>query len=171
MMYMEITLLPKSSLKIKGKNASFVVDPKDSTLYSAAFLLEKESAVGSENEDMVVLDGPGEYEVGGVKMTGSRSEAGVNYSLSLDGVDIVFGKISSLEKMHTKLKEHNIVVALCDEVVSPSFLTALSSSALVLYGEKAAEVAQTFGEVVKKMPKYVTTKDKLPLEMETIVLE
>jgi hypothetical protein len=43
---------------------------------------------------------------------------------------------------------------------------------IIFYGEKAAEIAQTFGkETVKQMAKYSTTKDKLPQEVETIVLE
>jgi hypothetical protein len=167
---MEISILPKSSLKIKGKNASFVIDPKDSTLYNAAILLGNSSSENA-NEEMVVFNGPGEYEVGGIKISGVRSEMGVNYSLSVDGVDIALGRISSLEKLHTKMKEHNIVVALCDEVISASFLTSLSSNTIILYGEKAVEVAQVFGETVKKQPKYSTTKDKLPLEVETVVLE
>mgnify|MGYP001557968788 CR=1 FL=1 len=168
---MEIALLPKSSLKIKGKNATFIVDPKDSALYTAALLVGSTSSDGV-NEEMVVLDGPGDYEVGGVKISAVRSDAGVNYSLNVDGVDIVLGRITSLEKLHSKMKEHNIVVALCDEsAASASFLTALSSNAVLLYGEKAAETAQIFGETVKKASKYSTTKDKLPLEVETVVLE
>lgn len=170
MMYMEIALLPKSALKIKGKNASFVVNPHDGTVYNAALLIGK-SAQANTSEEMVVIDGPGEFEVGGVKMSGVRSDGEVFYSLTVDSVGIVVGSINALEKMHQKMKEHNIVVVLCDEVTNASFLTSLSSNAIIFYGEKAAEIAQTFGKETKQMAKYSTTKDKLPLEMETVVLE
>jgi hypothetical protein len=107
MKYMEIALLPKSSLKIKAKNATFVVDPHDTTQYSAGILLGK-SGVNIGEFEMVILDGPGEYEVGGVKMTGIKSDGSSVYSLNVDGVDVVLGRVASLEKVQNKLKEHNI---------------------------------------------------------------
>lgn len=171
MKYMEIALLPKSALKIKSKNATFVVDPQDATQYNAGILLGKSGAEVTEHE-MVILDGPGEYEVGGVKMTGIKGDGSSVYSMYIDGLDVVLGRISSLEKVQNKLKEHNILVVLCDEAKNASFLTALASNTIILYGEKAGEIAQTFGkETVKQMAKYSTTKDKLPQEVETIVLE
>ncbi len=169
--YMEIAILPKTSLRIKGKNASFVVDPEDGSAYDAAFLLGKTQEQVKAGE-AVVIDGPGEYEVGGVKMTGTRGDGSVFYSLKIDGIDLVFGTLSALDSMHQKMKEHNIVVVFCDELKNSSFLTSLASNVIIFYGEKAQEAAQTFGkETVNKTPKYTTTKDKLPQEVETVVLE
>lgn len=171
MSYMEIAFLPQNSLKIKGKTSAFVVDPAEKNAFNAVLLLNKSLDEIKLDEEVVVIGGPGEYEVGGVKLTGVRSEADVFYSLNVEGVDVVVGKLSTLDKMQHKLKEHNIVVALCNEEANASFLTSLTSNVVIFYGEKAKEVAQGFGrENIQHLPKYTTTKEKLPQEVETVVL-
>ncbi len=73
--------------------------------------------------------------------------------------------------MHQKLKEHNIVIVDCYDVGSATFITSLAQNVVIFYGEKASEVASSFGkENVKQMNKYSSTKDKLPAEVETVLL-
>jgi hypothetical protein len=170
--YMEIAVLPKAALRIKGKNASFIIDPEDGKDYNASILVGKASDPSKSSSDEVIIEGPGEYEIGGVKITGTRSNSAVIYSLKIDGIDVVLGKLSSLDAMHQKMKEHNIVVVLCNETGDASFLTSLTSNSVIFYGEKGLEIAQSIGkENLQKMSKYTTAKDKLPQEVETIVLE
>lgn len=171
MRYMEIALLSTSSLRIKDKVVSFVVDPTDKTFYNAALLVEENILDVQTPEETVIINGPGEYEVGGVKMVGYRAENNALYSLSIAGVDVLLGNIKAMEKMQNKVKEHNIVIALCNEVSNASFLTALTTNVLMFYGEKAAEVSQSLSkENINTTSKYTTTKDKLPQEVETVVL-
>lgn len=171
MMYMEITFLPPNSLKIKGKTATFIADPKEKNGFNAALLLDTAATDVKVDEDVVIVSGPGDYEIGGVKLTGTRSETGVLYSLNIDGVDLILGKLSSLEKMQQKLKEHNIVIAFCAESSNAAFMTALASNVVIFYGGQAKEVAQGLGrENIQHLPKYSTTREKLPQEVETIVL-
>lgn len=169
---MEIALLPKNALKIKGKNAVLMVDPQEKHEANAAlvFSLPKDdiNPAGSE----VVISGPGEYEVGGVKITGIRSENDLAYSMSVDSVSVLLGKASTLEKQQTKLKEANILVVNCDNVTDASFLTTLVTNVVLLYGEKAKEVGKSIGgESVEHLSKYSGTIDKLPTEVVTVVLE
>lgn len=169
--YMEISVLPKSSLRIKGKHTTFAVDPQDKASYLVSLLLDKSAQELNLPDETVVIKGPGEYEMGGVKMTGTRSESGILYSLSVDGVDILIGRLPALDKMQHKLKEHNVVVALCNEQAPASFLTSLAANSILFYGDKAKEISQSFGvESVKQMTKYQTTRDKLPAEVETVLL-
>jgi len=169
--YMEIAILSKSSLRIKSKQASIVVDPQDKSNILPTVLLGINPKEATVAEAPVVINGPGEYETGGIKITGTRSEADMVYSIRADYVDILLGKMHSLDKMQHKLKEYNIVVVLCDSVISASFLTALASNVIMLYGEKAEETAQAFGkDNIKTMSKYSATIDKLPPEVETILL-
>lgn len=167
--YMEIALLQKSSLKIKGKYASFVVNPSDATSANAVLFLRPDA--NYQSDEAVILDGAGEYEIGGVKITGQRNDKGILYSLSIDGMDVLVGTITMLSSMHQKLKEHNQVIVLCDEVGDASFLTALAVNAVIFYGEHAQEVAQGFEkEKLQQMNKYSVSLGKLPTEMETILL-
>jgi hypothetical protein len=169
---MEIALLSPTSLRIKSKSATLCVDQSDKATYDADLLVTKTLAEVTPNDETVILSGPGEYEIGGTKITGLRSEQDMLYTLKVDGVDIALGKIDALNKMQHKLKENNIIIVLCDVVESAAFLTSLASNVVMLYGEKAAEIAGTFGKAqVKTLTKYSSTKDKLPTEVETVLLQ
>lgn len=166
---MEITLLPKSALRIKGKTSSFVVNPQEAVQANAYFLLDPKAVFVTD--EAVVLNGPGEFEIGGVKITGLRNEKSVLYTMNVDGMEVLVGTITLLSALHAKLKENNIVIVNCDEVTDATFLTALAVNAVLFYGEKAEEVAQTFEkEKLKKMNKYAASLGKLSAEMETILL-
>lgn len=169
---MEIAILAKNSLRIKGKHASLVVDPQEKTMANAALVLNRSLDQLNIQEEAVVIDGPGEYEIGGVKMSGMRNEGEILYDLNVDGVEILLGKLTSLEKQQHKLKEQNIVVAYVDSIAPSSFITSLASNVVIFYGEHAKEVASTFGKGnVVAMQKYSGTVEKLPQEVETIILE
>ena len=169
--YMEIALLPKSGLRIKGKQAVLAIDSQDKAVYPAVLLMNKTSEEVNKTDETVVIAGTGEYEVGGIKMSGIRVEGSTIYSMTVDGVSILLGNLNSLEKIHAKLQDHHIIVVNCNEVGNTSFITALVENVIIFSGEKAAEVVQGFGkEGVKNMNKYTVTKDKLPAEVETILL-
>jgi hypothetical protein len=172
MVYMEIAIIPQASLRIKGKQMTLGVDQVDKTNSRGTIILHANPKDLKQIEDNVIINGAGEYEVGGIKINGTRSGQHVVYGMNVDGVEILIGKISALDSMQHKLKEHHIVVSLCDEIVTASFLTSLASNVVIFYGPKAAEISQAFGkDTVKPMPKYQTTKDKLPAEVETVILE
>jgi len=168
---MEIALLQKSGLRIKGKQATVAIDPQDKSFYEAVLTIEKSPEEIAKQENSIIISGTGEFEIGGIKMTGVQSETGMLYSLGVDGVDILVGKLDSLDKMQHKLKEHNIVVVDCNAEGSATFITSLTENVVIFYGEKAKEVVASFGkENVKELNKYSSTKDKLPAEVETIIL-
>jgi hypothetical protein len=170
---MEIAIVPQAALRIKGKQMTLGIDQVDKNNSRGTIVLHANPKdLKQPSEDHVLIDGAGEYEVGGIKITGTRNGQQVLYRMNVDGVEILVGKISTLDAMQHKLKEHDIVVALCDQTVAATFLTSLASNVVIFYGEKAGEISQAFGtETVKHMPKYQTTKDKLPTEVETVILE
>lgn len=171
-MYMEIALLPKNSLKIKSKRSFFVVDPAEKSGYNGAIVLNKTPEEVNLQPDTVVISGPGEYEIGGVKISGARSETDIIYNLNVDGVEILLGKLSSLEKQQHKLKEQDIVVVYVDSMTNASFVTSLASSVVIFYGEQASALVAKFGKGnVATMQKYSGAAGKLPQEVETVILE
>lgn len=166
---MEIALLPKSVLRLKGKTATFALNPQTTVAANAILMFNP----GAENnsEDAVVLNGAGEYEIGGVKITGLRNEKSVLYSMNVDGLEVVAGSIALLSQLQHKLKEHNIVVVNCDEITDASFLTSLAVNAVLFCGENASVVAQGFEkEKLQTTNKYTASLGKLPAEIETILL-
>jgi hypothetical protein len=169
MRYMEIALLPKSVLRLKGKTATFMINPQ--TTVSANAVLMFEPGAENHSEEAVVLNGAGEYEIGGVKITGLGNEKSVLYSMNIDGLEVITGSIALLSQMQHKLKEHNVVVVNCDETTDAAFLTTLAINAVLFCGEKAVEVAQGFEkEKLQKTSKYSASLGKLPPEMETVLL-
>jgi len=169
MRYMEIAFLPKSVLRLKGKTATFAINPHSTVAANAVLMLEP--GAQNDSEETVVLNGAGEYEIGGVKITGLRNEKSVLYSMNIDGLEIVVGSIALLSALQHKLKEHNVVVVNCDETADASFLTSLAINAVLFCGENAPAVAQGFEkEKLQKANKYSASLGKLPAEMETILL-
>lgn len=172
MLYMEIARLQNGGIRLKGKRATIAVDKYDK-LANAFLLLSKEAGFDSTDET-IVFNGPGEYEVGGVKMTGFQNNNHTVYSMTIDSITILLGGIESLQKLQSKLKEHDIVIVSSDAVPTESaaFLTSLAANVIIFYGEKAVELNQVFPtEKSQQINKYSITREKLPAEIETIVLQ
>lgn len=167
---MEIAIVQKTALRLKGKNATFLVNPVEDAPVNAALMLHDTQPKVS-SEEMVNISGPGEYEIGGVKISGVRSENGYVYSLTVDGVDLVVGQIETLAAVQNKLKDHNIVIALCNKQANAAFLTSAAQNAVIVYGPAAAETAQGFEkEKLQQMNKYSAVAGKLPTELEIVLL-
>jgi hypothetical protein len=168
---MEISLVSEDALKIKGKSVSIAIDPEDKQDADAALVLTKSSSLVNADKFKVVISGPGDYETGGVKISGIRGLSSIVYTATVDLISITLGKATDLEKLQSKLKESNIVVAYCDSNSDASFLTSITSNVIILYGENASEIGKALaGENAKKEQKYINTIDKLPAEIETVIL-
>lgn len=108
---MEITHIGHSSFKLKGKSSIVVTDPFDSEFIGLKFSKTLADIVTishnhSDHNDTsqiegipLVIEGPGEYEVKGVKITGlpsfhddqKGSQRGINtiYRIVIDGISVV----------------------------------------------------------------------------------
>lgn len=178
---MEIVLLAQNGLKIKGKQSTVLLNSVNDTSVSSAILSFDTNFSATHQSPAVIINNPGEYEVGGIKITGLRSgRSGGSggsgdttvFSLKIDGLEVLVGEIEAIEKIHQKLKEHNIVVLYVDKNMDASFVTGLAVNGVLFYGVKASEVIKTFAkDNVQEMSKYQTTLEKIPLELETILLK
>jgi hypothetical protein len=172
---MEVSLLDKTSLRIKSKHTSFIVDPFDKlpkTSTEAIIILSNDTIDLSKVTDYrIVVKSPGEYEVGGVKILGIDIDGVTVYGLTIDGLDALLAKTSSVTKISEKLKEYDIAIFNVDSEINQTVVTALEPRIVILYGEKAADAAKTMGkEVAEKVQKFVAAKDKLPEEMQVVIL-
>lgn len=168
---MEVSILPENSLKLKSKHSVFLVNPagKISDVNAVLYLSSDHKTV----DDFVVIDGPGEYEIGGVKVSGTKAGEDSVFSLLLDGVDLMIGTLSAIEKVQHKVKEHSMVVVSADDSAQTdaAFITGLATSLLVAFGSNGKTVIGSFGKGEPQvMNKVVVSKDKLPAEMQTILL-
>lgn len=171
---MEIILLSKSSLKIKGKRASVVLDPdsgiKGKIAADAIIVFPNVDSDTSKVEEWrVCIRGGGEYEVGGIKISGVKNGKHFVYKLFIDGISVAFASFDSLEGLRDALSGQHILVLSVFEKVDLSLIATLEPRIVILYGEKAGEIPQK--DDVVKAAKFVITKEKLPEKMETILLQ
>lgn len=171
---MDISIVGKNSIKLKGKKVSFVVDPSKEmpkTSADAVILLN-----GTENVDLdraadsrIVINGPGEYEIGGAKVSGAATPKGVLYHVSIDDVHIIVGKPT--ESKIEGFVASQVAVIHVDSKINESFITSLEPKITVLYGEKKEEEAKALGaQTITSVSKITVAKDKLPEKMEVVVL-
>lgn len=173
---MEVALLDKTSLRIKSKHTNFVVDPLgklSKTPTDAVLILSGDSVDLSKVMDYrVVIKSPGEYEVGGIKISAIDMDGSTVYGLTIDNVDILLAKTSSVTKVSEKLKEYQIAIFNVDSEINQTVVTALGSRVVILYGEKATDAAKTLGkEDAQVLQKFSAAEDKLPEEMQVVLLK
>lgn len=177
---MEISLVSPESLKLKGKSASLIIDP-DSSIRSkipadGAVLLTTEGNYDiSKVEDCrLVVKGPGEYEIGKVKISSLSFGSDLVYSFFIDNIRIFVVKSEVLDKNSQKLKDNfsdsQILVLNANSVIDQAKIAELTPQVVVLYGEKAAEIAKSLGKENESVGKFSITADKLPQELEVVVL-
>ena len=169
---MEITSVSPESFRIKGKQSSLFVNGSNQA-GSAVLLLGNLalSKVKTYTDDLLI-EGAGDYEVGGIKIEAVSSVGKVVYTLSVDGIDVMVGTVKALEALQKVLKETNIVIVFADEVVDASFVTSFSPAVALFFGEHAEESAKSLAkDNLQKTAKYQITRDKLPQEMESYILQ
>lgn len=170
---MEITALDTSSLRIKSKRASLVVDPKTGMpkVSADAVVLLGEADISRVTDARVTIENPGEYEVGGIKITAETFGDGVMYNLNVDNIIILLAKTSTIEKTSDTLSETQIAVLNVDSDINESSITALEARVVLLYGEKAQEALKILGKQGTESTKKIAfTSDKLPEETQIVWL-
>ncbi len=169
---MEILALSDKSFRIKGKQTTLVINPMDkSAVFDAAVVFDIPQGVLKLKDETLTIDGPGEYEVGGLKITGLRLDEAIAYIFSVDDLRIILLDNRTLAKFHAKLPDVNLVVIMVVSDDDLSNATNVAGSAVLYYGEKAEEVVTKFiKEGVSRTNKYSVTKDKLPTEVQQILL-
>lgn len=171
---MDVQILGKDSLKIRTKKASLAVDPKAGITKfdaDAILLLDKDFDESRVSDYRLIIDGPGDYEVSGLKISAQKSQ-GIMFVLSSETAHAIIAKASTLNKEPAdKIDEYPIVIINADEVINESIITATEARMVVIYGEKAKEGAKALGkENPSVTSKASFSEDKLSEETEIVVL-
>ena len=173
---MDVTLLNENTLKIKGKNASIIVNPStfiSKTEADAIILLKSDLSFNADKIEgsRIIIKGPGEYEISGIKISTTKVEEDQVARIDVDNVKVLVGNGLAIEKIHDKIEESQVVVINSDEEFNHSILTSLEPNVILIYGAKKTEVAKSLGkDGAISASKYSIASDKLPAEMEVILL-
>lgn len=170
---MDVYLLSQNSIRIKTKRSTVVIDPqKDITKTSADCVIATGDVDLSKITDSrLLIEGVGEYEVGGLKITGLTFGDKTAYVLNADGVETFFAKTSVAENKPEITRDYLVAILNVDTALNPTVVTSLEPRLLILYGEHAKEGAKILGkENVPVVSKYSFSEDKLTEEMEVVTL-
>ena len=142
---MDIILLDKNTLRIKGKNASFVVNPDSSikTETDAVVLLGfSDSVFPKITGSRITIKGPGEYEVNGIKISASAVGKSLVASTEIDGIKLLIGSGDSIGRREDNIPECDIAIVSADSDFNQAILTSLEPKVLLVYGENKEKVAK-----------------------------
>jgi L-ascorbate metabolism protein UlaG (beta-lactamase superfamily) len=166
---MEITYIGHSCFKIKGKTLSIVIDPYDPKI---GYKLPKLNAdvvlvthdhfdhnnVSGVSDYRLVIDGPGEYEIGGAFVYGrvvyhdekQGSERGKNtmYLITIDGIDI----------LHVGDLGHTLSQEDIEKIPNVDILMVPVGGGVTIDAEKASELISVF-EPAYVIPMHYKTPD------------
>jgi len=133
---MEISSLKDQSVRIKSKVATVVVDPVSKTDAHVVILTKNAPAESTQYipENAVVIDGPGEYEVGGISMIVTDIKGELTYSFDADNTRILLLCESTLAKIKEE-DEYNAIIVRVDEEVKDTVLANLTASVFIFYGD------------------------------------
>ncbi len=169
---MEITLLSKHTVRIKGKKTTLVLDPDTQVDADAILTLNNNAISGKVQPDQLIIQGAGEYEVGGIKISVYANGGEYLYDMTIDNTRVVAAQSQILQRMKEKLTDRDILLFHASEELNPALVTQLSPQAVVLYGEHSMVTAKALGKDAQPaVKKYQVTKEKLPVEMEVVILQ
>jgi hypothetical protein len=185
---MEIKLIDGQKVFIKGKKESVIVNPdKGEKQPARVWIFTKLKDLIYENNDKVMVAGPGEYEVGGIDIMGTKIDnEGLFYTLNIDGIRVglvdemkeeltekKMGKIGEVDVLIFRLGESDgkmakIIMALAKKMganyVLPFGCSPQSESLKSFLDE-------TDNEGKEPLDSLKIDKDELPDGMEVVILK
>lgn len=181
---MDVSILSKNSIKIKGKKAAFIVGApmekgglefsiKNKVAADAVLLLNRTGIFDTSKieEQRVVIKGPGDYEISGAKVSALNTNNDLVYIIHIDGIDALLGSTDAVKRIKEKINEQKVAILYSNSEIDQSLITAIEPKAAVFFGEKAEECLKALGKEIKPVAKFSVSADKMPAEMEIALLE
>lgn len=170
---MDITFIDPSGLKLKSRESTLVLNPtgkQEATgvcVFDSTFAGDVKKVEGAE----LVVKGPGEYELRGIKITAIPAGKLLCFEVRTENILMLMSAAASLSKASEKTKEFDIVIIEASGPIDATSIAAMSPKIVILFGEQAKAAAKTLGkDDVAVVNKVQVKKEKLPAEMEIIVV-
>jgi hypothetical protein len=171
----DIQIFDNSTLKIKNKRTILAFDPvKNISKFDAdaIVLTGGDSDISRISNPRVIIDGPGDYEISGLKISCIGTALDRIYILNSDNTNVLVAKSSAVNKMSSdRIGEHQVVILNADEDINQSIVTSMEPRVVILYGDKKKEGAKALGmESNSMVSKISISEDKLPEELKVYIL-
>ena len=185
---MDIYFFGLTAVRIRGKKTAIVLDPFskekagkrfEKTEADAILLTSKNTSTTSLDQIenyRVVIDGPGEYEVGGVSINGISMGNATIYAIKMDGIVLLhLGKHDKAfsDSQIEKLPAADIVFTPASKEIADTLAKLEPKIIIPMYEDGALEsfLKEIGKDSIKPQSKLTVTREKLPAEMEVVVLE
>lgn len=176
---MDIYCSNPTSVRLRGKKTVLVIDPTASVEADAVLLTGKNLPhvqPAKVKNARVTVDGPGEYEVGGVSIVGKALGEVTTYYIKIDGMTILH--LGSIDKplSDTDFDTYPSIDVLLVPVMREvsEMVAKFEPKVVVPIAFDQASLAEFLKEMgkdgIKSQPKLSITKEKLPAELEVVVL-
>ena len=176
---MDITYLGGNTVKLSGKNLNVICDPAKSTTISKS--LAKANVVSwstdglAKLDDAMVLDIPGEYEVGGAMINGVAAGESTMFSFNIDGVNVVVtgpveGELSA-DRLEALGKVDALVIRVGEHAAAAALVAKLEPAYVIPVGETKPEAfLKEMGVNPEPVAKLKLSPKELPTETQVVVL-
>lgn len=131
---MELTSPAGTSLKINSKKGSVIINP-DTTDDAKIVIIDDDAPdISNKFPDTLVIFGPGEFEVGGIMVKGTRQEGNTTYEIDAEEGKVLHVLSNSISKLSTE-DEYEAVIVKALTSLEESDVSSLSSKLVVVYGD------------------------------------
>lgn len=176
---MDIYYAGLTCIRVKGKKTTLVIDPSNKTEADAVLLTSPDAPTISTKQVTgyrVAVTGPGEYEVGGVGIAGFPVGKSTTYVLKVDGISILhMGNIQNISESELDRYPNIDIVCIPVGPQASHIIAKLEAKVVIPIAFDQASLSTFLKEVgkedVKPQSKLTITREKLPAELEVIVLE
>ncbi len=187
---MEITYLGHAAFRLKGKSATVVTDPYTpehvglkfpkhitADIVTVSHDHPDHNATGQVEGTAYIVNGPGEYEIKGVGVIGRKIEQTTMYRIEVDGFSIVhlgdLGRALSAEEVDSLDGVDILMVPVGSSAVA--VINEIEPSVVIPMCYHRDELTAFLKEIGKEdvvpQSKLTVTRDKLPEQMQVVILE
>ena len=173
---MDIAILSGDAIRVKSKVASIIINPTKETnkteVSGVVRLNNNQNFSAAKMEgSRIIIKGPGEYEVGGIKVKTRGEKDNMVAMINVEMVKILVGSGEEMEKLVEKIENVDILVVSADVKFNYSSLTGFDAKVILVHGELTGELSKALGKTeAEKVHKYSVTVAKLPSEPQYFVL-
>lgn len=176
---MDIYFSNETCVRLRGKRTALVIDPTANVEADAILLTVSNLPyvrVDKVKNAHVTIAGPGEYEIGGAAIVGVKVGEVTTYYVKMDNVAILhLGAITRALPDNELDKYPSIDILFVPAIKEISeMITKLEPKIVIPIKYNDSSLEEFFKEIgkesVRSQPKLSVTKDKLPAELEVVVL-
>src|SRR5258706_16105438 len=96
---MDFAILTENGIRIKGKQSLILVDSSSTRAKAPADAILHLLSKNTPEDQTLLIQGPGEYETKGTKITGARTDGEMWYEIIMEGVDILIARATTITRM------------------------------------------------------------------------